>query len=182
MVHVVRRLLGAFLVLAIVAGATLALSSRPRLETDRNAVERNWRAVQSVLGARYAKVAALAHAIAAAGGPANPLVAEVEADDAAFKALPANAPVAHAIAAANALEGLARRLEATVNGSPLLHTSHDVTIALAAMTGATIPPGVTPLNDAIARYEKDRGGPVRRLIAGPLGYSAIPRLALAVGD
>ena len=182
MVHVVRRLLGAFLVLAIVAGATLALSSRPRLETDRNAVERNWHTVQPVLDIRYSRVATLAHAITAAGGPPNPLVAEVEADDAAFKALPANAPVAHAIAAANALEGLARRLEATVTGSPLLHANHAVTSALAAMTVVKIPSAVTPLNDAIARYEKDRGGPVRRLIAGPLGYSAIPRLALAVGD
>ena len=63
MVHVVRRLLGAFLVLAIVAGATLALSSRPRLQSDRNAVERDWRTVQPGLSARYSRVDALARAI-----------------------------------------------------------------------------------------------------------------------
>jgi hypothetical protein len=37
---------------------------------------------------------------------------------------------------------------------------------------------VAALNESIARYEKDRGGPLLRLVAGPLGYDAIPRLAL----
>ena len=52
MIHVARRVLGAFVVLAIVAGATLALSSRPRLESDRSAVERNWHAVKGGLDDR----------------------------------------------------------------------------------------------------------------------------------
>jgi hypothetical protein len=182
MVHVVRRLLGAFLVLAIVAGATLALSSRPRLETDRKTVERVWHLVQPGLNARYEDVNALARAIAAAGGPANPIADEAQTEFATWKALKANAPVADSIATANALEGLARRLDATVLGSPLLKGNPAVSAARAKMINATIPIEVTALDDAIARYEKDRGGPVRRLVAGPLGYGAIPRLALAAGD
>jgi hypothetical protein len=174
-------LLGAFLVLAIVAGATLALSSRPRLGTDRKAVEREWLRVQPGLNLRYGRVEALARAIAAAGGPANPIVDEVETEYATWKALKPNAAVGDAIAVANTLEGLARRLDATVLGSPLLKADRTVATALRQMNDSTIPPEVTPLNDAVARYEKDRGGPVRRLVAGPLGYSAIPRLALATG-
>jgi hypothetical protein len=181
MVHVVRRVLGAFLVLAVVAGATLALSSRPRLATDRNAVERAWRGVQPFLNTRYVGVDTLALDIAAAGGPPNPITGEVDAAFATWKALTVSSPVALSISAANTLEGLARRLAATVAGSPLLKTDLTVTGAVARMASATIPPEVTPLNDAIAGYEKDRGGALRRLIAGPLGYSAIPRLALASG-
>src|SRR5471030_1703553 len=109
MVHVVRRLLGAFLVLAIVAGATLALSSRPRLQSDRNAVERDWRTVQPGLSARYARVDALARAISAAGGPSNPLLAQVERAYTSWKALAIDDPVADSITLANTLEGFARR-------------------------------------------------------------------------
>ncbi len=181
MVHVVRRLLGAFLVLAIVAGATLALSSRPRLESDRNAVERDWRTVQPGLSARYARVDALARAISAAGGPTNPLIGQVESAYTSWKALPAGGAVADAITLANTLEGFSRRLDALVTASPLLKANPAVTTARQRMLDPSIPTGITPLNDDIARYEKDRGGPVRRIVAGPLGFSAIPRLALATG-
>jgi hypothetical protein len=181
MIHVARRLLGAFVVLAIVAGATLALSSRPRLESDRSAVEREWLAVRSGLGIRYGLVDVLARDIDAAGGPANPIVAEVGAAFATWNALVSNSPVARAITVANLLEGLARRLEATVKGSQLLAADKKVTGALHAVTGATIPPAVTALDDAVSKYEKDRGGPLRRLVAEPLGFAAIPRLALATG-
>jgi hypothetical protein len=181
MVHVVRRLLGAFLVLAIVAGATLALSSRPRLQSDRNAVERDWRTVQPGLSARYSRVNALARAISDAGGPANPMIGQIESAYAGWKVLDAGAPVAKSIAFANTLEGFSRRLDALVSASPLLKANPAVPAARQKMVDATIPTGVTPLNDDIARYEKDRGGPVRRIVAGPLGFSAIPRLALATG-
>ena len=66
MIHVARRVLGALVVLAIVAGATLALSSRPRLSSDRRAVERNGLAVRGGLDARYKLVDALARDVAAA--------------------------------------------------------------------------------------------------------------------
>ena len=182
MVHVARRLLGAFVVLAIVAGATLALSSRPRLETDRRAVERDWSAVRPGLDARYRLVHALAGAIDAANGPKNPIVAEVDAAYARWQAVSSSKPVAHAISAANTLEGLARRLDVTVTDSLLLKADKSVTNAQHAVTVAEIPSaGVSALNDAVSKYEKGRGGPVRRLVAGPLGFEAIPRLALATG-
>lgn len=181
MIHVARRLLGALVVLAIVAGATLALESRPRLKTDRTDVERNWQIVQPRLDARYRLVNALARSIDATGGPANPIVGEVGTAFANWNALTPTSPVARSITAANTLEGLARRLAATVTGSPLLAADTTVTAALHRVTAFPIPTGVTPLDDAISKYEKDRGGPVRRLVAGPLGFSAIPRLALATG-
>jgi hypothetical protein len=181
MLHVVRRLLGAFVVLAIVAGATLALSSRPRLESDRNAVERDWRTVQPGLSARYARVDALARAIAASGGPANPVLGQVESAYKGWKALGTDGSVGRAIAWANMLEGFSRRLDATVTASLLLKADAGVVAARTQMLAAAIPTGVTAVDDDVARYEKDRGGPVRRLVAGPLGYSAIPRLALATG-
>jgi hypothetical protein len=181
MVHVARRLLGAFVVLAIVAGATLALGSRPRLERDRSAVERDWRAIRPALDQRYRLVAALADEIDGAGGPANPLVKGVD-DTYATWHKQSDTPVADSIATANTLEGLSRRLGVTVTGSPILRGDHTVTDALHAVTDSRIPTGVTTLEDAIAKYEKDRGGALRRLVAGPLGYDAIPRLALATGS
>ena len=181
MIHVARRVLGAFVVLAIVAGATLALSSRPRLDSDRSAVERNWRAVKGELDGRYRPVDALARRIGAAGGPSNPIVGQVDTAFARWSALDDNAPVATAITTANTLEGLARRLAATVEGSPILKGDASVTAALQQVQDARIPAGVDALNAAIARYEKDRGGPVRRLAAGPLGFDAIPRLTPATG-
>jgi hypothetical protein len=182
MVHVARRLLGAFVVLAIVAGATLALSSRPHLESDRRAVERDWPAVRSGLDVRYRRVDALASAIDAAGGPTNPIVADVHSAFSTWTAAESASPVASAIAAANRLEGLARRLDITVTFSVLLKTDTAVLAARGAIVEAQIPTEVTPLNDSISKYEKDRGGPLRRLVAGPLGFRAIPRLALADGD
>jgi hypothetical protein len=178
MMHVARRVLGAIVVLAIVAGATLALSSRPRLETDRNAVERSWLAIRTPLGTRYRLVSTLARAVGAAGGPANPLVEEVNTVYASWRDLPAGAPVHAAIGTANTLEGLARRLTATVTGSPILKVDPAVAAALRNVTASVVPAGVTKLNAAVARYEKDRGGPLRRLVAGPLGFDAIPRLAV----
>jgi hypothetical protein len=182
MVHVARRLFGAFVVLAIVAGATLALSSRPRLETDRSAVERRWRAVEAGLDARYGLVDALARAIADANGPPNNIVDDADTAYAHWKAVRTGSDVATAIGAANTLEGLARRLDATVSGSPLLKADKAVTAAQHAVSVLVIPTGVSELNDAVSKYEKDRGGPLRRMVAGPMGYDAIPRLALATGD
>jgi hypothetical protein len=181
MIHVARRLLGAFVVLAIVAGATLALTSRPKLSTDRGAVERDWRAARPGLDARYRLANALAHEIDGAGGPSNPRVEQVGDAYSTWRSQ-SDAPVGDAIATANTLEGLLRRLEVTVARSPLLHGDQSVAAALDAMNKAPIPQAVTPLEDAIARYEKDRGGALRRLVAGPLGYHAIPRLDLASGS
>jgi hypothetical protein len=181
MVHVARRLFGALVVLAIVAGATLALSSRPKLSSDRSAVERDWRAVRTGLGARYQKVDALARAIDQAGGPANPLVQQVTDAYGTWKTQ-TDAPVADAITTANTLEGLSRRLSVTVSRSALLNGDPTVRAALRAMDQAQIPIAVTALEDAIAKYEKDRGGALRRLVAGPLGFHAIPRLDLASGS
>jgi hypothetical protein len=182
MIHVARRVLGAIVVLAIVAGATLALSSRPRLESDRNAVERSWLALRTPLGNRYKLVDALARAIGAAGGPTNPLVAEVNTVYASWRALAVDAPVHAAIGTANTLEGLARRLTATAAGSPILKADPAVTAALRSVTTWVAPTGVTKLNAAVVHYEKDRGGTLRRLVAGPLGFDAIPRLALTNGS
>jgi len=174
-------MLGAFVVLAIVAGATLALGSRPRLERDRSAVERDWRAIRPALDARYKLVVALGNEIDGAGGPANPLVKTVDDTYATWRRQ-GDAPVADSITTANTLEGLARRLTVTVTQSTILKGDHSVTEALQAVTDSRIPTGVTALEDAIAKYEKDRGGALRRLVAGPLGYDAIPRLALATGS
>ena len=183
MVHVVRRLLGAFLVLAIVAGATLALSSRPRLQTDRSAVERDWRAVRPGLNARYELVDGLAVAVGAAGGPPNPIVADVAATYADWRSVSTVNPVATAISTANRLEGFARRLSVTVTESPLLKADAAVSAALHALEVNQVPAaGVSHLDDDVSKYEKDRGGPLRRLVAGPLGYEAIPRLALGTGN
>jgi hypothetical protein len=182
MVHVARRLFGAFVVLAIVAGATLALSSRPRLETDRSAVERRWRAVEPGLNTRYGLVDALARVIAAAPGPANTIVDDVNTAVAHWRVVRVSAGVATAIGAANALEGLARRLDATVTGSPLLRVNKTVTDAQHALAVQPVPTGVDALNAAVDKFEKDRGGPLRRIVAGPMGYNAIPRLALDTGD
>src|SRR5438270_1010575 len=120
MVHVARRMFGALVVLVIVAGATLALSSRPRLETDRNAVEHAWQAVTPGLGARYTRAEALATAIGAAGGPSDPLVGQVHTAYRKWTEMTSGTPVADAITNANLLEGYTRRLLATASGSLLL--------------------------------------------------------------
>jgi hypothetical protein len=178
MIHVARRVLGAIVVLAVVAGATLALSSRPRLKTDRDAVERSWLAVRGGLGDRYELVDKLARAIDAVGGPPNAIVDQVGTAFSRWSKLTAATPVAEAITTANTLEGLARRLGASVKGSPILNADAGVTAALQKVTDAEIPGGVAALDRAVDRYEKDRGGPLRRLVAGPLGFDTIPRLVL----
>ena len=70
-----------------------------------------------------------------------------------------------------------------MTGSTILQGDTTVTAALHAVTVGEIPTtAISGLNDAIFKYEKDRGGPVRRLVAGPLGFDAIPQLTLATGS
>jgi hypothetical protein len=180
MIHVARRVLGAVVVLVIVAGATLALSSRPRLNSDRDDIEQQWHAVKGALAKRYALVDKLALAVDGAGGPANPLVDLTRTTVKRWTALGTDTSVATAIATSNTLEGLARRLQTTIAASPILHADPVVTATLRNVTSQPLPSGVASLNAAVARYEKDRGGPVRRLAAGPLGFDAIPRFSPAL--
>ncbi len=90
------------------------------------------------------------------------------------------ASLAEQVEAANVLEGLARRLAASVAGSERLSADAEVTEAMAGLGEASIPESARAFDDAVSEYEDVRGGPVKRTISDLLGYDAIP--ALDLGD
>jgi hypothetical protein len=166
----------ALALVAVVAGVgALALTSRAGLDDARDEVEDAWAKAEPQLGARYDALSAANDAVRDEGGGARSIVGELDTALARWHdATRTNANVASQIALANDLEGLGRRLRATVDGSARFDTDA-IALTLAAFDASVIEAAAT-LNRAVDAYSDERGGTLRRLVASALGHEAIPRL------
>ncbi|MDP9332196.1 MAG: hypothetical protein M3Q30_02620, partial [Actinomycetota bacterium] len=88
----------------------------------------------------------------------------------------AHSALATQVAAANDVEGLARRLVATAAASPRLRNNATVLSALAQFLADPSHPEALGFNQKVASYEHERRGPVRSVVASVLGDGAIPVL------
>lgn len=177
--RVVRRLLPLALLLVAVVAIAFVLTSRPRLEDARDEVEQRWDALVEPLDARYGLLGGVTAAIGGAPGPSATLAGEVNAALEQWNALRADdAGVAEGVDAANRLEALGRRLDATVRASARLSAVPEVLAALDAFSGAQVPPEVEPFAAAVRDYAEERSGSARSLLADLFGYDAVAALDL----
>jgi len=181
MLRTLRRAVLVLIVSAAIVGTALALTARPDLEKARDDATATWKAVRSPLTARYDTLAEANDAVRTVGGAGRDVVEDLGAALDRWHAAASGSPVSEQVAAANDLEGLIRRLSASVAASERLSSDATVTTALSALTDTKIPEAGRAFNDAAGSYAAKRAGPARRVVAGLLGYEAIPALDLG-GD
>jgi len=181
MLRTLRRAVLVLLLFAVVAGAAIALTTRSDLVGARDNVTATWRAVRSPLTARYDTLSTANDAVRDAGGTPRDVVEEIDAALDRWRAAASGSPVSEQVAAANSLEGLTRRLTATVEESERLRSDSVIAAAIADLADAEIPEAGRAFNDSARTYDAERGGPVRSIVADLLGYDEIPALDLAAG-
>ena len=161
----------AIVVSAVAASATaVALGSRSDLASSRTRVDAAWAALRPGLDARYQALGGVARLARDRLGAGRAVFDDVDSAVAAWPAT-ARAATDRQVAAAAALEGLAARLAATVTATPRLREAPDVTGALARLPAADAAGARGAYNQAVAAYQRARGGFPRRLVAGALGYA-----------
>ena len=166
----------ALVVAAVAVGAAaLGVTSRNALDDRRADIEAAWRALQPELAARYEALATANDAVRANGGGARAVVGELDAALADWDRTARSSDLRAQLQAANELEGLGRRLTATLADSPRL-ASDASNLALAAFTQRTI--SAKSLNSDISAYADDRGGVIRSTVADLLDHPELPLLDL----
>jgi hypothetical protein len=174
-------LLVAVVVAAIVAAFVLV---RPGLDEDRARVDDRWAPLRPALVDRYAKLGSVGTALRDAGAADRTVTVALE--DALdrwrrFALLgPKHTDPGAEAAAANELEGLARRVRANYIGSEKLKSNAALTAAIGAFNQAVVsPPAVRAYNRAVRAYEDDRSGFFEGIVAGGLGYDPRPVLLIS---
>jgi hypothetical protein len=84
------------------------------------------------------------------------------------------------VAAANDLEALARRLQATAAASPRVKSNAAVLTAWSQFLSDSSRAAALDFNQKVSSYEHERRGPVRAVVASILGDGAIPVLDTTV--
>jgi hypothetical protein len=169
------------LIAAVIAAGALMT---PDLSDARDRVDARWTPLREPLDARYQALAALSAALHDAGAGERAVVVEIDAVFVRWQDLlvigPSRADAAREATTANELESLARRVRANIAGSDRLSANEAV---LAAVTAFDLTPPAAPIidayNRAVRRYERERSGSVKRLLASLLGYESRPVLLVA---
>jgi LemA protein len=163
----------ALVVSAAAASATaVALGSRSDLAASRSRVDATWAALRPSLDARYQALGDAARVGRDRLGAGRAVFDDIGRAVAGWPAT-ARSATDRQVAAAAVLEGLATRLRATVAATPRLRTAPDVTGALQRLGATDTGTGAArgAYNQAVAAYQRARGGFPRRLVAGALGYA-----------
>lgn len=165
----------------LIAGfVVLAVGSRSDLNDARDRVEATWARLRPVLDERYQAVGAARQAVEQRLGDKRPPLDLLDGLERALSSWRARGAIEAQVAAANQLEGLTARLAGTASATPRLRSSPEVTQAMAAVTQSVPNEDRAAYNQAVAAYEKVRGGFPRRLVAGALGFDASRTLEFPV--
>ncbi len=177
-----RRLALVLVALLVIAGVVLVLTSRPRLEDDRSAVEDGWTGqLRTPLGDRYQRLTDVVVQLREAGAGdrdvTRALARELDRWDELRRA--SDPDVAAEVETANRLEGLVGRVNASVATSPRLSGTQPLTDALVAFgTSAPPAPAVRDYNDDAEAYQKTRQTLRYSFAARIFGFDTIPALVL----
>jgi hypothetical protein len=174
--RVVRVLIPVAIAIVLVAAGSSLLSARPDLTSAQHDVQTSWSQVAPALDARYTKLKTVNTAIRTVPGPVATLVRDVGGALDRWNDARAHASVAGQVSAANAVEGLARRLVATATVSPRLRGNDAVLGAFSDFLHDPARSRAAAFNEAVVRYEHERHGPLRALVASILGDDAVPAL------
>jgi hypothetical protein len=169
------------LVVVIVTGTViLVVTVRPGLQDDAQEVRRTWEPLLQPLTARYAALSAVASALDAAGNGNRDQTKELTRALSDWSLLKTSDDDGAQSRTANQLEGLASRVRTTAAASPRLQTNAGLTAAIAGFDAAKVPVKLlTDYNDAVLRYERNRDGALRGIVANLDGYDPHPTLQLA---
>ena len=179
--RVVRVLLPVLIVAAVVAAGSSVLSARPDLQKAKRNVDSSWSSLAGQLDQRYLRLAAVDDKLRTTSGPIRPLVGDVDGALARWHdVVRAHSSVATQVAAANDLEALARRLQATAAASPRVKSNAAALTAWSVFLSDSSRAAALDFNQKVASYEHERRGPVRAVVASVLGDGAIPVLDTTV--
>jgi hypothetical protein len=178
--RVVRVLLPVLIVAAAVAAVSSVLSARPDLQKAKRNVDSSWSSLAGQLDQRYLHLAAVDDKLRTTSGPIRPLVGDVDGALARWHDVRAHSSVATQVTAANDLEALARRLQATAAASPRVKSNAAVLTAWSLFLSDSSRAAALDFNQKVASYEHERRGPVRSVVASVLGDGAIPVLDTTV--
>src|SRR4051794_7498386 len=176
--HVLSRALRVFvpvLVVAVIVAAIVSvLSARPDLDHAKRNVDASWTTLAPQLDHRFALLAAAADQSTDIPGPVHELADDVTAALARWKSVNGHASLESQVGAANALEALGRRLLTTAAASPRVATDQGAKVALSAYLADRSFATARDFNQTVAAYERERRGPIRRVVARVLGDASIP--------
>jgi hypothetical protein len=178
-----RRILRVVLPLAIlaiaVAAAASVLSARPDLRDAERAVERAWAPVALDLTRQYRAIDDADERLRALPGPVHDLAEELHAAVQRWNEAIGQGDVGPQVRAANTVEATRRRLVAAARVSPRVEGDPQAARAVVTLSTDTAGSRVEQFNEAVHRYERERRGPVRRLVAALLGNGHVPAFAPA---
>ncbi len=169
------------LVVVIVTGTViLVVTVRPGLQDDAQEVRRTWEPLLQPLAARYTALNGVEVALVAAGNGNRDQTKELKRALSDWSLLVGTTDDGAQSRTANQLEGLASRIRATAAGSARLQTDAALTQAIAGFDAAKVPAKlVNTYNDTVLRYERNRDGTLRSIVANLDGYDPHPTLQLA---
>jgi len=168
------------LVVVIVTGTViLVITVRPGLQDDAQEVRRTWQPLLQPLATRYGQLAGVVTALEAAGNGDRDTTVQLKRTLSDWELLQATNDAAAQAATADELEGIASRIRATVNGSDRLRANAELIAAITAFDEAQVPPAlVERYNETVLRYERNRDGVLRGIVASLDGYDPHPTLQL----
>ena len=178
--RVVRVLLPVLVVAAVVGAGVSVLSARPDLQKARRNVDSSWTTASGQLDHRYELLAAVDDSLRPIPGPIHTLVPEVEAALGDWHTARSHGSIAAQVAAANEVEGLARRVIATAAVSPRVKGNAQILTTVAAFLSDPSQNSADAFNQRVVSYERERRGPVRAVVASMLGDGSIPVLDTTV--
>jgi len=180
----VRRIALVVVVLLVIAGVTLVVTSRGRLTDDRDQADERWPPVRSSLVERYEALDSVLVQLREAGAGdrdvTRDLARGLDRWNRLLGASGDDVDTEAEVSAANNLEGLFNRVNQTVGSSPRLQTVTPLTEAVTAVTLLVPPaPAVSGYNDAADSYQDTREEARYSLTARLFDYE--PRPTLLIG-
>lgn len=168
------------LVVVVVTGTLiLVITVRPGLQDDAQEVRRTWKPLLQPLATRYAALEGVAGALDTAGNADRDLTRQLKRALSDWKLLQATNDGATQAETADELEGIASRIRATVAASTRLRANDGLTKSITAFDDAVVPAAlVERYNDTVLRYERNRDGLLRSIVASLDGYESHPTLQL----
>jgi hypothetical protein len=176
----VRRLALLLVALVVIGLVVLVLTSRPRLEDDRDAAEDVWtEQLRTPLSDRYAQLSDVVAQLRDAGAGDRDVTEELARELDRWDDLRRGTDVIDQVETSNRLEGLFRRAESSIGRSPRLSASEPLLMARQAFVATAPPqPAVDDYNRSAREYQDTREGLRYGLVAGIFGYDALPTSVL----
>lgn len=174
--RVVRVLLPVLIVAAVVGAAVSVLSARPDIQKSKRNVDASWTSVSGQLDHRYELLTTVNDELRPIPGPVHTIVGNVDTALARWHSVRNRSSIATQVAAANDVEGLARRLVATEAASVRVKGNTKILTSVVAFLADPWQNAANAFNLRVSSYEKERHGPVRAIVASMLGDESIPIL------